>query len=303
MNGTPKSYTQQIIPVGTAVIPPHYPGHSASISRNHIWVNARDLASTRSRKNDKDWKWDGKRRRFVYLRYKDHFKGDRSGMSPMVAVMLMFAITLVLSSILSTWSLSPEIYFHVEESVTTDVTVEIPDGEVTKTIPGVQMGSNASWKDVRIDTDGTVTFDGKQYSFLYYEGRWSYQWSNQGWLVEKEDGRLYLNGEPTSQSNILDFLREEMRESGLCENEIEFLIQRIMDLDMLDMEKPFMSIHYIPIQDVNRAIRLTTSFNFTQMRRHFAFYEHDQPVEMVEPVYEEIGDTGYVIHETAVNKF
>jgi len=221
----------------------------------------------------------------------------------MVAVMLMFAITLVLSSILSTWSLSPEIYFHVEESVTTDVTVEIPDGEVTKTIPGVQMGSNASWKDVRIDTDGTVTFDGKQYSFLYYEGRWSYQWSNQGWLVEKEDGRLYLNGEPTSQSNILDFLREEMRESGLCENEIEFLIQRIMDLDMLDMEKPFMSIHYIPIQDVNRAIRLTTSFNFTQMRRHFAFYEHDQPVEMVEPVYEEIGDTGYVIHETAVNKF
>jgi hypothetical protein len=39
------------------------------------------------------------------------------------------------------------------------------------------------------------------------------------------------------------------------------------------------------------------------MRRHFAFYELDTVVDMTEPEYEDVEDTGYVIHETAVNKF
>jgi hypothetical protein len=237
-------------------------------------------------------------------RLKPGLNKQLEAVSPVVAVIIMVIIIVALTAFLydNMKFMSPEIYFHVEEEVTTDVTVEI-NGGVTTTIPQVPMGKKAVWKDVLVRPDGTINYQGKDYDFLYYEGRFDYQWSNQGWLVEEQDGKLYLNGVETDEAGILAFLEEKMLESGLLENEAAFLLERIVELDMLDMDSPYMSIHYIPIEDVDEAIKLCTSFEFQQMRRHFAFYEHDGPVDMVEPVYEVVEDTGFVIHETAVNKF
>lgn len=201
------------------------------------------------------------------------------------------------------WTFSPEVYFHVDVPVTTDVRVEIPEGRITTSLPAVSMGASAEWRGVRIETNGTVVYEGVHHPFLYYEGTFGYERSNFGWLIEERDGELYLEGGPVTKDEIIGFMREEMMESGLSGNEIDFLIQRIIDLNMLNMEKPFMTIHYIPMEDVEDVIRLTTSHEFTLMRRHFAFYEHDGPVEMEEPEYEGIEDSPSMIHETAVNKF
>ncbi len=232
-------------------------------------------------------------------------KHQDEGVNPITAVILMVAITISLASFLHGWAIksaSPEIYFHVEEEVTTDVTVEM-EGGVTTTIPEVPMGKTATWKDVHVAKDGTITYNEKEYPFLYYEGVFSYHKSNFGWLVEKQGQNYILGGEEMNEAGILSHLMEEMVESGLLENEADYVIQRIVNLDMLETEKPYLSIHYIPMEDVNEAIELTTSFEFSQMRRHFVITGRDAPIPMTEPSYEPVEDTGYLIHETAVNYF
>jgi hypothetical protein len=246
---------------------------------------------------------NGKRKRIIHTLFRLHWSDDEKAMVTAIgAVCVVLLLSIFFWGAAEAGKWSPEIYFHVEEEVTTDVTVEI-DGGVTTTIPQVPMGKKAVWKDVLVRPDGTINYQGKNYDFLYYEGRFDYQWSNQGWLVEKQGGKLYLDGVETDEAGILQHLESEMIESGLLENEAAFLLERIVELDMLDMDKSYMSLHYIPIEDVDEAIKLSTSFEFQQMRRHFAFYEHEGPVDMVEPVYEVVENTGYVIHETAVNKF
>ena len=215
----------------------------------------------------------------------------------------MVSITAILCSFLYTnvQTLSPEIYVYVSEPVTTDVSIEIEDG-VTKTIPEIPLGKKVTWKDVQIDTDGDISYEGKDYPFLYYEGRFQYNDLSQGWMISKENDQMYFNNKLMTSSNLINFLEVKMKESGLFDNEISFLITRLNQNDMIEFSSNYLIINYIPMNDVNDVIKITTSHNFEIMRRHFLIYETDLPIELEEPRFEEIIDTGFLIHETAINR-
>jgi len=196
---------------------------------------------------------------------------------------------------------SPEIFFHVKEPMTIDVTVRIPE-RVTLTIPEVQMGSVAVWENVHALDDGNILFDGEKYPYLYYEGRFSYPESNYGWLVEQVGGELFIDGSPIDRDGLITFLRIKFMDSGVFENEANVLIKRIQDLNMLEFSKSFLAIRYIPTADVDSIMGLETSQAFTFMRRHFYIEELDRYTELIEPAFESISDDDFIIHETAVNK-
>ncbi|UCH88726.1 MAG: hypothetical protein JSV49_10820 [Thermoplasmata archaeon] len=196
---------------------------------------------------------------------------------------------------------SPEIYFHVEDKVKVDITVEIKDG-VTKTIPEIQLGNKVTWENLLIDKNGVINYNDNEYEFLYYEGRFHYAPSNYGWLVTKIDEQLFLNDNLVTEQELLEFIKIQMRDSGLHENEIEFLIDRITQNKMLDFSSKYLLIRYIPQADVDEAIKIQSDLNFNIIRRHFLIEAVDNHVEMNDPIYEIIEDSGFLIHETAVNR-
>jgi hypothetical protein len=71
---------------------------------------------------------------------------------------------------------------------------------------------------------------------------------------------------------------------------------------MLDFSKEYLVINYITMDNVNSQIKLTTTFEFSIMCRHFLIQEQDFPIDLEEPYYELLPDTGYCIHETAINR-
>jgi hypothetical protein len=196
---------------------------------------------------------------------------------------------------------SPELFFHVKRPITIDVTVKIPDG-ITLTIPEVLMGQKATWNDVHISEDGTVHFNDEIYPYLYYEGRFKYPPSKYGWLVEQRDNELLLDNNPITKEDLMEFLKHEFIASGLYENEADVLLKRIQNIDMLDFSESYLAIHYIPKKDVDQTMGLETSHEFSVMRRHFWLEELEVPIDMKEPVFEEISESDYIIHETAVNR-
>ncbi len=195
---------------------------------------------------------------------------------------------------------SPEIFFHVTEPITTDVTVTIPDG-VTLTIPEVEMTSAATWTDVKANPDGTCTYEGSTYPYLYYEGIWDYPDSSFGWMVEKVDGVMVLEGEVVTEDDILEFITEKCIDSGLEPNEAQVIIDRIVALDMLEFDG-CLAIRYIPEVDVEATMQLETSESFQTMRRHFYLEQIETQVELSEPVFEMRPEGDLIIHETAVNR-
>lgn len=195
---------------------------------------------------------------------------------------------------------SPEIFLRDGAQLSIDVKVWVSGGVAT-TIPEVEMTHTAVWEDVLINSDGTCSFEGKNYPYLYYEGNWEYPGSSFGWMVEKKDGVNYIGGTPVDHEDICDFITDKCLESGLEPNEAQVIIDRIEKFDMLEFDSPYLAIRYIPQEDVDTTMTIETSLECQVMRRHFYLEEMDEPMELSEPVYD-IPTGGLRIHETAVNR-
>ena len=72
-------------------------------------------------------------------------------------------------------SWSPEIFFHVDGEITTDVTVHIEDG-ITVTIPDIEDGESVTWKEVSVDETGMITYGAREFPYLYYEGHFVHRY-------------------------------------------------------------------------------------------------------------------------------
>ena len=187
---------------------------------------------------------------------------------------------------------SPEIFFHVNAPTTTDVTVTIPDG-VTLTIPEVPMDTTATWEDVTAKADGTCTYQGTDHPYLYYEGIWEYPGSGYGWVVDRE---------AMTDEQILDLVFKKCLDSRLEPNEAQVIIDRMVNLDMLETDSTHLAIRYIPEEDVDATMQLETSEDFHIMRRHFLIEDADTHISLLEPEFEPAPEGDLIIHETAVNR-
>lgn len=198
---------------------------------------------------------------------------------------------------------SPEIYFHVAREVTFDISVHIEKG-VTLTIPNVEMDNSASWNDILVSTDGSIRYEDETYDLLYYEGIFveDYGPSNQGWVLSRENGQLSLNGIPVNEEITLEFLRYKMISSGLMKNEVVFLLDRIVENDMLSFDTQYLYLRYVPQEAVDMAIQIDAPDEFTIMRRHFLFEASNEEVELDEPEFKILYEEDLIIHETAVNR-
>jgi hypothetical protein len=91
-------------------------------------------------------------------------------------------------------------------------------------------------------------------------------------------------------------------DAGLEVNEAEVMLQRIIDHDMLSFSDNYLIIRYIPMNQVDQAIKLTTSYDMENVRRHFLIEETDEEEILHQPVFEQFDNDEEYLMETAVNK-
>ena len=101
----------------------------------------------------------------------------------------------------------PVIYLYPQEELKVSVELDF-DGELTFTYPEYKK----NWQ-VKAEPDGSLTtLDGKEYSYLFWEGNSEYQWElEEGFVVEG--------------SKTVEFLQCKLKEIGLTEKEYnEFIV-------------------------------------------------------------------------------
>ena len=103
----------------------------------------------------------------------------------------------------------PVIYLYPEKETEVNVKLTLTDGKFTCTYPDYRNG----WS-VTAEPDGTLydNYDGKEYSYLYWEGLGDTQWDfSEGFVVRRED--------------TAEFLREKLTLLGLTPREYnEFIV-------------------------------------------------------------------------------
>ncbi len=215
--------------------------------------------------------------------------------------------TIILAGFVFMWAqsftstASPEIYLHTEEEITIDLTIRIEDG-VTKTIPEVEMGREATWNDLTVHPDGMIEYEGNRYPFLYYEGVFieRYPETDKGWVISEVEGGYLVNGELHSSGSIQGVMMDLFMGSGLTPNESSIMLLRARSLGVLEGEGDIV-LRYIPEEEVNDIIEISSSIPTEMMRRHFLVEVTDDPPILRDPLFEDVPEGPFVIHETALN--
>ena len=221
-------------------------------------------------------------------------------MRPLIAVVLMVAITVVLAAVLysGSQSMSPEIYLYSATPVMERVAVTIREG-VTATSPDVGTGRAIEWNGVSVGPDG-MNYRGEALKYLYYEGIFEYD-SAVGWVFERDGGKLTVNGMPATSEAAE--IKRALLASGLFENEAEdFLAKLCGEMGAFDGASHRTALKYIPEDVVNERIQITTTHDFAQIRRHFLLVEDYGGPALQSPEFGDAPHAPMVLHEWALNR-
>ena len=201
------------------------------------------------------------------------------------AVLLVCAVTLLLvltgckdrMDSLNNYAKKPVIYLYPEQK--TDVRVELGyTGELTCTYPAYAGG----W-DVTAYPDGTLVDkrDGREYSYLYWEGR-----SDQRYDLSKG---FVVKGEDTAA-----FLREKLAYMGLLPREYNELI--VYWLPQMQ-ENPYNLITFQQEAYTGQAPLTITPAPDSMLRVFMAYQPLEQPMEIPEQTLQPFERAGFTVVE------
>ncbi len=179
--------------------------------------------------------------------------------------------------------LKPVIYLYpVEDGTEVSVSLDY-NGDITDLIP--EFSSENTW-DVIADQDGTITFAGHQYDYLFWEGVPRYEYD-------------FFSGYCVKGSETESFLRDKLAELRLNEAEInEFLKFWLPDME----GNPY---NVISFQDktYKRGAKLTVTPEPDAMIRVFmAWYPSDSYVKINPQILDTPSRQGFTVVEWGGNR-
>lgn len=149
----------------------------------------------------------------------------------------------------------PVIYLYPEKPTNVSVKVTVP-GKITVSIP--QYEAETGWQNILAYPDGTLIYQGKKYSELFYETLQEKATPpNNGWLVKAAD----LNGKLTEITSNLGLNSKEQNEF------LAYWLPRLKDLN-----KPYVFVSFFdPLvkPSIDRVDITPTPDNFIQFIMYF----------------------------------
>lgn len=169
----------------------------------------------------------------------------------------------------------PVIYLYPETRTEVEVKLNY-HGDLTCSYPEYNDG----WK-VTADTDGTLTADGKEYSYLYWEGVSDTEYDmSKGFVVKGED--------------TAEFLQEKLAEMGLLPKEYnEFIVYWLPRLQ----KNPYNLITFQTDVYTGNAELVISPEPDSVLRVFMAYRALEEPLDIEEPDIEEFRRVGFTVVE------
>ncbi|MHA1418288.1 MAG: hypothetical protein ACTSU7_03610 [Candidatus Heimdallarchaeaceae archaeon] len=202
----------------------------------------------------------------------------------------------------------PAIYlYNLNGDVFTDsLSIHIPNGFATITIPQIQLGCTISWNNLEIFPDSKIVYQNKIYTHLFYEAEIHAKscLSNRGWEIKKEKENYVLNDNLYKLQTVKAQLYLQLRNIGLYDIEVIDFIDFWFDVEPLFTDDGY---HYL-IQYENSWIesnfQIKTEQEYTTNRIFFAYifsYTQLYYNSLLQPKSNiQAGNPNFILHEWGI---
>ena len=202
----------------------------------------------------------------------------------------------------------PAIYlYNLQQTIFTEsLSVYIPNGFATLTIPEVEMSQFISWNSFDVYPGSKILYEDEFYPYLFYEAGIFSDFSKPefGWVIEKIDDIYILNGICYSRIQLLNYLSDALLDLGLYENEVaEFIDYWFFEQDLF-LDDGTHILQQLSTEWISFNFQLSTTKLYSQNRLFFKYYyskSRGLDINLKNPRNVLVSqNTNYILHEWGI---
>ncbi len=172
--------------------------------------------------------------------------------------------------------LKPAIYLYSQDGTvfSDSLTVQIPNGFATLTIPEVEMSNSISWNDFQVYPESQILYQENYYNYLFYEAEIVTEYDNlvYGWVIKNMGDYFLIDDFVYSKTEVIQLIREELFRLGLYVNEVDdFIDYWFYEKGLLDEEGTHI-LCQLSSMWIDYNFQLTTSNEYTTNRLFFKYF-------------------------------
>ncbi len=201
----------------------------------------------------------------------------------------------------------PAIYLYNAENIpfTDTLSISIPNGYATTTIPEIPLGKEIIWENFEVYPESQILFSGEYYPYLFYEAiieDLDVLTFECGWIIQNSENIWKVNGEMIG--DLEHFFKDSLLDLGLFENEIADFIDYWFEEKPIFTEEGTYILRQIPMNVINENFQLETTHSYSMNRIFFIFSYFPETINVPnllspEPMTSNV-DTDYILHEWGI---
>ena len=209
--------------------------------------------------------------------------------------------------------MKPAVYFYNTENISfrETLSISIPNGYATTTIPEIPLGKEITWENFEVYPESQILFNGEYYPYLFYEAiieGLDILTFECGWVIQKTDNIWKVNGKMIGNlGNIEDlenFFKDSLLDLGLFENEIADFTEYWFEEKQIFAEEGTYILRQIPMNVINENFQLETNHSYSMNRLFFTFTYFPETKSIpnllpLEPMTSNV-DSDYILHEWGI---
>ncbi|MHA1418289.1 MAG: hypothetical protein ACTSVO_09405 [Candidatus Heimdallarchaeaceae archaeon] len=202
----------------------------------------------------------------------------------------------------------PAIYLYNinDETFTDSLSVYMPNGFATVTIPQIPLGSTISWNNFEIHPKSEIVYQNTVYSYLFYEAEITtkLELSDKGWCIEKDKSDYIFNSQHHTLFDFKSLLFDNLLNLGLFKVEVVDFIEYWFEINPLFTEDGYHYLIQLENYWIENNFQINTGLEYSTNRIFFAFIYSDISLyyDLLQPPQENAvkRDSDYILHEWGI---
>ncbi|MHA1201076.1 MAG: hypothetical protein ACTSQ4_00970 [Candidatus Heimdallarchaeaceae archaeon] len=203
---------------------------------------------------------------------------------------------------------APAIYLYNinDETFTDSLSVYMPNGFATITIPQIPLGVTIIWNDLEIHPDSKIIYQNTVYPYLYYEAEISskLELSVRGLCIEKDQSDYIFNSHHFKLFDFRRVLSNNLLSLGLYELEVADFIEYWFETDPLFTEDGYHYLIQLENNWIENNFQINTNLEYSTNRIFFAYIYSDISLysNKLQSPHENVvtSNSDYILHEWGI---
>ena len=203
---------------------------------------------------------------------------------------------------------APAIYlYNINDEIFADtLSIYIPNGFATMTIPQIPLGATIIWNNLEIQPNSNIVYQNTVYPYLYYEAEINskLELSDRGWCIEKDKSDYIFNNHHFELFNFKRVLSNNLLGLGLYEIEVEDFIEYWFETDPLFTEDGYHYLIQLENYWIKNNFQINTNLEYSTNRIFFAYIYSDVSLysNQLQSPHENVvtSNSDYILHEWGI---